>query len=65
MIRPAMKRMTRKSKSVTAKRRPAKREEALCARVVEIVEDPRGHVVRSVNSAIIRLPRYSPLESDT
>lgn len=43
----------KKSARSSAKASPARREDVLYARVLEIVEAARGHAVRSVNSAMV------------
>jgi hypothetical protein len=48
-----VKRTPRKKTAAVATSSTASREEALFARVVDIIEAARGHVTRSVNSAMV------------
>ena len=46
--------LARKKASAAAKPAEVRREDALFARIVDIIESARGHVVRSVNTAMVQ-----------
>lgn len=50
----AMKRTSRKKATSAIRASAARREDALFVRVVDIIEAARGHVVRSVNTAMVQ-----------